>query len=144
MPSLKTISELLEDRLKEARQENASIDKVVLAGGFGDSPALKDFLDDTITQYNRDHGTDIELSCPPQNMGAAGVATGALMRAQDKEHGPAKVPRQSIGIYHHVTYDPGSYSEEVLDQREDDWETSPRDGREYIMNTIKWIFKVVS
>ncbi|CAO2655819.1 Nn.00g046220.m01.CDS01 [Neocucurbitaria sp. VM-36] len=139
MPSLKTIAELMESQITKAL-EHGDVDKVALAGGFGDSPALKEFLADTIASINHDKNTYIKLMVTPPNTGAAGVAEGALLRAQNKEHGPERVPRLSIGIYHHVRNDTGLYCEEVLEQ--DDWEFCDLDGEDYIRDTIKWIIKV--
>ena len=141
MPSLKAIAELMESQIRKALK-HGDVDKVALAGGFGDSPALKEFLADTIASINQNKNTYIKLMVMPPNTGAAGVATGALLRAQNKEHGPVRVPRLSIGIYHHVRNDPGLYSDEVLEQ--DDWEFCDLDGEYYIRDTIKWIIKEVS
>ncbi len=142
MPSLKTIADLMDIQINTALKNEARVDKVILVGGFGDSPALKDYIAKAIASINERKNTDIDLIVTPPNTGAAGVATGALRRAQDKENGPAKVPCQSIGFYHHVRNEPETYSKEVLEQT-DDWELSEVDNEYYIRNTIQWIIKVV-
>ncbi|KAF1845331.1 uncharacterized protein K460DRAFT_416606 [Cucurbitaria berberidis CBS 394.84] len=140
MPSLTTISNLMEKQISNALKY-ANVDKVALAGGFGDSPALKEAITDTLIRINETHKTNIKLLAAPSNTGAVGVATGALLRAQNKEYGPARVPCQSIGIYQHIRNEPHLYSDEVLDHDEDDWKVLI-DGQRYIEKTIKWIIKV--
>ena len=142
MPSLNTIADLMEKQINATLQSEIKVDKVVLVGGFGDSPALKDFIGNALLRISDEKKTNLNLIVTPPNTGASGVAIGALKRAKNKEHGPAKIPCLSIGIYHHVRYEPESYSEEVLTQT-DEWEQNDLDGDLYIMHTIKWIFKAV-
>jgi hypothetical protein len=129
-------------QLKYARDNNIDVYKVVLVGGFGDSPALKRYLNASLSSVNNQYGTKVQLSASPQNRSATGVAVGALKRALNKSNGPRRVPYRSIGILYHVPDDPvyGS-SSEVLAQRATPSDLSNED---YIMRTIKWIIKVVS
>jgi hypothetical protein len=129
-------------QLKYARDNNIDVNKVVLVGGFGDSPALKRYLNASLSSVNNQYGTKVQLSASPQNRSATGVAVGALKRALNKSNGPRRVPYRSIGILYHVPDDPvyGS-SSEVLAQRATPSDLSNED---YIMRTIKWIIKVVS
>jgi hypothetical protein len=76
----------------------------------------------------------------PANTSAAGVATGAVMRAQNKEHGPKRIPQRSFGVRVHVPDEPDTYSEDVLRQLFSEAEVS---GESYIKNTLKWIIKAV-
>ncbi|CBY00364.1 hypothetical protein IAQ61_011296 [Plenodomus lingam] len=140
-PSLKTIATLMRNQIFYAIEARTKVNKVVLVGGFGDSPALKEYLGNTLDQINAEYGTSITIITAPQNTAAAGVALGALKRALDKTNGPAKIPCQSIGIYHHLRYEPDRYSKDVLNQHEDYWEMCEEDGEEYISNTIQWIIK---
>lgn len=144
MPSLITISTLMRKQILRALQVKSNVDKVVLAGGFSDSPALKEFLATTLEQINRENGINIVLITASPNTGAAGVALGALKRAENKNHGPEKIPCRSIGILHHVRNEPGIYPKEVLNQHIEDWEMCPEDGEYYIRNTIQWIIKKAS
>jgi len=139
--SLKTIERLLLEQIEHAHTSKVSIDKVVLVGGFGDSPALKGYLRAALTKFNASHRTSIRLVVAPANTGATGVATGAVMRAGNKENGPKRVPGRSIGVRRHIPPDEEAYSAEVLDQR-----TSLADisQQEYIKNTIWWLIKAVS
>tara|TARA_R110002003_G_scaffold70_3_gene6315 strand:+ start:22768 stop:23196 length:429 start_codon:yes stop_codon:yes gene_type:complete len=129
-------------QLKYARDNNIDVNKVVLVGGFGDSPALKRYLNASLSSVSNQYGTKVQLRASPQNRSATGVAVGAFKRALNKSNGPRRVPYRSIGILYHVPVDPvyGS-SSEVLAQRATPSDLSNED---YIMRTIKWIIKVVS
>jgi molecular chaperone DnaK (HSP70) len=103
--SLKTIEQLMLEQLKYARSSNTNIDKVVLVGGFADSPTLKHFLTSSLIKVNKQFNTSSHLVAPPANTSATGVAVGALMRAQNKENGPKRVPCRSIGVLYHIPDD---------------------------------------
>jgi hypothetical protein len=129
-------------QLKYARDNNIDVNKGVLVGGFGDSPALKRYLNASLSSVNNQHGTKVQLRASPQNRSATGVAVGALKRALNKSNGPRRVPYRSIGILYHVPNGPAyRFSSEVLAQRATPSDLSNED---YIMRTIKWIIKVVS
>jgi hypothetical protein len=141
-PSLETIDTLMREQVYYAISNNIGIDKVVLAGGFGDSPALKEYLTNSLQSINNSEDKNMRLVCTPTHKSATGVAKGALMRAMNKDHGPKRIPVQSIGILHHVSDDPAKYPDEVLQQT--DWDENDVTGEWYIMNTIQWLIKVVS
>jgi hypothetical protein len=139
--SLERIERLMKDQIRHARENSIQIDKVVLVGGFGDSPALQEFLSASLTEINYMHGTKMKMVFTPANTGAAGVATGAVMRALNKENGPKRIPCRSIGVLRHILYEPDRYPAEVLDQRFSFAELSEE---EYIMRTLMWVIKAVS
>jgi hypothetical protein len=141
-PSLEKIEKLMKDQIYHAIANNISIDKVVLAGGFGDSPALKEHLTESLQKIYERENERIQLLSTPKRKSAAGVAKGALMRAMNKEHGPKRIPVQSIGILHHVSDDPSKYPPEVLRQR--GWDDNELTGESYLMNTIQWLVKIAS
>ncbi|KAF2129966.1 hypothetical protein P153DRAFT_315435 [Dothidotthia symphoricarpi CBS 119687] len=138
-PSLDCVKRLMEDQLLSARRKNMAVDKVVLVGGFGDSPALQTHLTLRLKELDRFHGTRVAIIFAPTNTGACGVAKGAVLRAKNKAHGPRRVPRQSIGIYQHIPCtDVDSYPKAVFDQKR---ELCKLEGDYYIMNTIVWKIK---
>jgi hypothetical protein len=139
--SLKTIEGLMRDQIEKARASSIKVDKVVLVGGFGDSPALKAYLDVSLKRVNNQYHTNTQLIAASANTSAIGVAVGALRRAEDKENGAKRIPNLSIGVYYHVPDDPEAFSPEVLGQL---WSYSELSREEYIMNTIKWHIKAVS
>jgi hypothetical protein len=130
------------EQLAQARSSKTLVDKVVLVGGYADSPTLKEFLRTSLARVNNQYGTNIHLVAPPASTSATGVATGALMRAQNKDNGPKRIPCRSIGVLYHVPDDPSyDFPSEVLKQR---WSTCELPGEDYIMRTLKWIIKAVS
>ena len=140
-PSLDTIERRMKDQTAQALLSSPRIDKIVLAGGFGDSPALKEHLSIALEKINRVRGTHMKLIFTPANTSAAGVATGAAIRSQNREKGPKRTPCQSVGIIQHVPRDEELYEPEVLTQR--GWEANELDQQEYIMRNIFWVIKVV-
>jgi len=79
----------------------------------------------------------LSLTCRLSNTGASGIAKGAIMRAQDKQLGPERIPTQSIGIYRHIHWEDGLIAP-YMNQRVE------RDGSDYLIkNTIQWIVKRV-
>ena len=115
--SLETIKSLLTDQIELAYDKGIQVDKVVLVGGFGDSPALKHLLKACLTRLSTKHDTNIQLISAALSTSAASVAKGALLRAQDKSHGPKRVLRRSFGIIHHIPDEPDAgYPADVLKQ----------------------------
>jgi hypothetical protein len=73
------------------------------------------------------------------NTGASAIAKGAIMRAQNKQLGPERIPTHSIGIYRHINWEEDSTDACITRQK------AQRDGEgEYVIkNTILWIIKKV-
>jgi hypothetical protein len=136
-----TIDGLMRSQITHALSNNINVNKNIFVGGFGNSPALKQFLTASLVKINKAHGTNIILVTTAANTSAGAVATGGVVRAQNKENGPKRVPRQSIRVIRHVPDEPETYSRDVLSQG---WELSETDGEYYNMRTIQWIIKVVS
>jgi hypothetical protein len=139
--SLSTIGRLMLEQIEDAQRNGVGVSKVLLAGGFGDSPALQDYLRTSLNYVNTRYQTNIELVVAQANTSAPGVAIGALRRAGDKEHGPKRIPRLSIGVLYHVPDNPEKYDADVLSQK---WSYSDLSQEEYIMRTLRWIIKAVS
>jgi hypothetical protein len=68
MPSLLVIRDLMEDQVAEALMKGTMANKIVLVGGFGDSPALKRFLRGSLDKISSRSGVNdgpIELLTTP-------------------------------------------------------------------------------
>jgi hypothetical protein len=61
--SLSTVERLMEEQITAARKTNTPIDKIVLVGGFGDSPALKEHLTASLAKINKLHETKMKMVC---------------------------------------------------------------------------------
>ena len=79
------------------------------------------------------------LTHSTSNKGASAIAMGAIMRAQNKQLGPERIPTQSIGIYRHINWEEDSTDPCITKQK------AQKDGEgEYVIkNTILWILKKV-
>lgn len=65
-PSLRTIADLMEAQIRDAHGKHIEVDKVVLIGGFGDSPALKEFLRQRLTAIGVQTGYNIRFVTTPK------------------------------------------------------------------------------
>lgn len=59
-PSFEMIRGIMDHQVRSAHAKAREIDSVVVIGGFGDSPALKDYLRRELNKINRELGCDIE------------------------------------------------------------------------------------
>jgi hypothetical protein len=139
--SLDTIKDLMNSQITHALDNDILVHRVVLLGGYGDSPALKELLTASLSATNNARGTNIVLVTTAVNTAAGAVATGGIIRAQDKDNGPKRVPRQSIGIKRHYPDEPVTYTRDVLSQG---WERNKTNGYWYTRNTIEGDVKAVS
>jgi hypothetical protein len=126
-------------QIEKTQEVQIQVSKVVLVGGFGDSPTLKWYIRKTLDEYNNKHGTNIQLSVAPQNEGVIGVAAGSAIRLCDRSNGPARTPRMSIGIQRSIAQE---------DQTDPDVQSQTAVANEfnrvkYIRNTLEWVVKKV-
>jgi hypothetical protein len=142
---LETISQMMVQQIQHAWNINVKIDKIVVVGGFGDSPALREHLERALVQLlagedtSKPQRTNMELVFSQHNTSATSVAAGAVMRAQNREGGPSRKPDLSLGVLRHIPYDEAMYSGEVLRQQ---LNYADKSKRTYIKDTIEWVIKV--
>lgn len=65
-PSLRLIAELVEDQIRQVHQRAIKLNKLVLVGGYGDSPALQESLQILLDALNQELMTDISLVSRPE------------------------------------------------------------------------------
>jgi hypothetical protein len=132
---------MMEDAVVNAKDAGYAVSKVVVVGGFGDSPCLQSYLLQQKDRIVRELGQPLKLRFSPRNMSATGVATGAILRAINKANGPSRIPCQSVGILRHILCDqPEDYPAEVLSQPR---EWSAPEQKDCVINTIHWVVKKV-
>ncbi|KAJ3547643.1 hypothetical protein NM208_g1412 [Fusarium decemcellulare] len=135
MTCLKPIGSLMEAQITAAMQKDSRVTKVILIGGFAASPSLQKYLKHRLLEFNRQHNSRVTLVIPEYNIVNA-VASGAVLRALNKEQGPSREARSSYGILRTEPF--GEYPEhENLKPSYD-----AHDGQPYIMNTIDWVLKL--
>ncbi|KAJ8110504.1 hypothetical protein OPT61_g6674 [Boeremia exigua] len=96
--------------------KGSEIDKIVLTGGFGDSPYLRTEFTKMISRLNKAWGTSIQPAFSPPNSSATGVIVGGIHRSIDKAYGPQRQPSQER-------------------------EKNPDTKVEYLTDTIEWPIK---
>lgn len=137
------IGYMMEEAVVNARDAYYLVSKVVVVGGFGDSPCLQSYLLEQKDRIVKRLGLPLKLRFSPRNMSATGVATGAILRTINKANGPSRIPCQSIGVLRHIPCDgdSGEYTAEVLAQPK---EWNRQEEIHYVMSTIRWVVKKVS
>ena len=101
---LRKVAEFLRLQLQDAKEArdgdgNArgfAVQKVILIGGFGDSPSLHHHLENVLATERNLLRQPIEL-INPKHIDPA-VARSAVLRALNKENGPERISRTSYGI----------------------------------------------
>ncbi|KAH6633440.1 hypothetical protein C7974DRAFT_171421 [Boeremia exigua] len=139
-PSVEKIGRMMEDAIVYARLAGYAVSKIVVAGGFSDSPCLTSYLAQQTDQLSRKLEQQLDLRFSSRNLSATGVATGAILRAINKANGPSRIPCQSIGVLRRIPCDDDNedYAADVLRQPRK-WSTE--EAKEYVMDTIFWVVK---
>ncbi|KAF2808780.1 uncharacterized protein BDZ99DRAFT_39748 [Mytilinidion resinicola] len=125
--SLDGAAEVMHDQLEQARHAGLYMRKVILTGGFSQSPALRTRLQKELRRRKMDFGESIELvSLDTQHMNSSenAVACGAVLRASnahvrrqfekiyrtDTDQEPReRIARYSYGVLRREVYQPGRY-----------------------------------
>lgn len=97
------------DLLDRAHATNTEIHKLLLTGGFGDSPYFRAAVRNRLTTYKREYMAEIDFIVAPSQRSGISTATGALLRVLDKEHGHLHVLRMSVGVLRTIPWQPSKY-----------------------------------
>lgn len=135
-PCISGVADLMTDQLNEAKRRSVNIQTVILIGGFGESPSLKNHLERVLRTERNLQNQSIDLMRP--NYVESAVARGAVLRALRKENGPERFLRSSYGILRTVPYD---YTNSK--HRKFRVERSSVDGELYVVQTIEWVLEKV-
>jgi hypothetical protein len=135
-PALKMIGTMMEEAVINAKNVGYTVSKVIVVGGFGDSPCMQRYLLEQKDRIAQETGSSFESKFTPRDVSSAtGVATGATLRAIDKANGPSRKPCQSMGILRHIPCeDEHMYPVKVMLQPRT-WSDSQQAC--FVMNTIK-------
>jgi hypothetical protein len=135
-PLLQDVARLVRKQLQQAKEARHNVQKVILIGGFGESPSLRGHLQNVLQRERNILGEPIELDSPEYVDSA--VARGAVLRALNKANGPERYTRTSYGVLSSDLFDKEKPEHQGLRGRMD-----KADGQLYIKGTIEWvIFKV--
>ncbi|KAK7906417.1 hypothetical protein PG985_016423 [Apiospora marii] len=146
-PLLKGIVSVMEDQIVKARSKGSRVEKVVLIGGFASSEkTLVRHVENHLEKFNAENDCSIKLVKPRHaremmlkgGFRTTAVASGAVLRAFNKEQGPKRLARSSYGI---LRTEPFGECEEHEGLRP---YYNPYDGQPYIKDTVDWILKLGS
>ncbi|KAK8137369.1 hypothetical protein PG984_005309 [Apiospora sp. TS-2023a] len=136
-PLLQGIVSVMNDQIIKATAKGSRVEKVVLIGGFASSEkTLVRYIEHHLEKFNAENDCHIKLVKPRHATTA--VASGAVLRAFNKELGPKRLARSSYGI---LRTEPFGECEEHEGLRP---YYNPYDGQPYIKDTVDWILKLGS
>ncbi|KAK8876951.1 Hsp70 chaperone protein [Apiospora arundinis] len=136
-PLLQGIVSVMDNQIVKAFAKGSRVEKVVLIGGFASSEkTLVKYIENHLGKFNAENDCRIRLIKPRHATTA--VASGAVLRAFNKELGPKRMARSSYGILRTEPF--REYEEhEGLHAY-----YNPYDGQPYIKDTVDWILKLGS
>jgi molecular chaperone DnaK (HSP70) len=137
--SLKGTTDLLERQIQLAKEKNLIVNKLIVVGGFGDSPSLKFRIRQTLLKCCSSSGEEIDVIWP-KDFPTSAVARGAVLRALDKRNGPDRISRSSFGFLRHEQYEDFEEHKEanVVPERDE------VDQDNLVRDTIHWLIQAVS
>ncbi|KAI1775051.1 hypothetical protein F4818DRAFT_451981 [Hypoxylon cercidicola] len=97
MPCLTQIAEIMEGQIVSAMNKGVYVDHVILVGGFAGSVSLEKYLRLHLEALSNRLGYDVNLIVPREHSVVA-VASGAVLRALNKDNGPKRQIQSSYGI----------------------------------------------
>ncbi|RYP15476.1 hypothetical protein DL765_005683 [Monosporascus sp. GIB2] len=130
---LQRIVGLMEEQIMGAASEDVRVDKVVLIGGFAGSPSLQKELARRLKELSTQFALDTELIVRGNR--ATAVASGAVLRALNKEGGPRRFQRSSYGIQRKEEH--GTFPEHAIIKKK---RYDTVDGIAWV-ETIDWVLK---
>jgi len=133
---LRCVSDLMLKQLNAAKAKKVNVQTVILTGGFGESPSLRNHLKKILRKERNLLNQPIDFQ--PSHYVQSAVARGAVLRALRKEFGPHRITRSSYGVLQSEFYD-----ERNPKHRKFGVSRHPADGELYIMNTIHWVIDKV-
>jgi hypothetical protein len=138
-PSLKGVTDLLEKQLQLADAKGLTVSKLIVVGGFGESPSLRGRIEEVIATKRNIIGGPI-VPIWPREFPTSAVARGAVLRALNKQDGPNRISRSSFGFLRHEQYT-------AYPEHKEAGVVPTRDSVDHYPNvkdTIYWVIQAVS
>ncbi|KAE9377463.1 hypothetical protein N431DRAFT_329570 [Stipitochalara longipes BDJ] len=134
--SLSKTANLLREQLEMVKAKGSAVQKVILIGGFGQSPSLQTRLRNLLATEKNFLDQEIHLLIP-RTARSTVVARGAILRALNKDHGPPRFTSCSYGFLRTEPYEP----EEFAAHKNTKCHIDRADGEKYIDGTINWLIQ---
>ncbi|KAK8102516.1 hypothetical protein PG984_015662 [Apiospora sp. TS-2023a] len=130
---------LVRGQLESCKSRGTQADKVVLIGGFANSPSLRGYLKRRLQEYD---GGGVLLIAPKIDFEST-VSSGAVLRAFNKKLGPQRHARSSYGILRHLPKDVYDSKHQKRNHRDANERTHPAPCTKepYVRDTIEWFLK---
>ena len=141
-PSLKGTEDLLERQLDQAVEKRITVSKVIVVGGFGESPSLQNRLTNLVGSKTNLAGGEIDILWPDK-VSTSAVARGAVLRSLNKDNGPTRQSLASFGFLRTEQYDPNGPLPEYIEAKVVP-RVDPIDGWQNVKDTIYWVIQAVS
>ncbi|GFF41245.1 predicted protein [Aspergillus udagawae] len=136
-PCLEGVAKLMLKQLESARRSGIIVKKVLLIGGFAASPSLHRYLQGILdTRSAPIVGSPVGLLRP--NIRDTAVASGAVLRALNRELGPVRIIQSSYGYLRTEPWEPDAIEAHRSSRPK---QADPNDGDLYVKNTICWVLK---
>ncbi|KAH7083967.1 hypothetical protein FB567DRAFT_581428 [Paraphoma chrysanthemicola] len=132
---LRGVEEVLDSQLERAKNAGCRVEKIILTGGFGQSPSLKSHLENYLAKKLYAIGDRPKLIVPRSP--STTVARGAVLRALNKKDGPARITQCSYGFLSSMPYEP----EEFDAHKGTKCRINAADGERYVDGVIKWVIQ---
>ncbi|KFZ03935.1 hypothetical protein V502_10543 [Pseudogymnoascus sp. VKM F-4520 (FW-2644)] len=132
-PFLERVAVLMRAQLQGAKENGLNVKKVILIGGFADSPSLQSYLTRELAVMRNYKEDRINLILP--RAAETAVSSGAVLRALNKKDGPKRISRSSYGFLCTEVHEP----DEIPAHRGIRPFSEPLDGRKYVKYTIFWL-----
>ncbi|OBT51183.1 hypothetical protein VE04_08148 [Pseudogymnoascus sp. 24MN13] len=133
VPFLEKVAVLMRAQLNGAKEKGLNVKKVILIGGFADSPSLRSYITRELAMMQNHKGDRINLILP--RAAETAVSSGAVLRALNKKDGPERISRSSYGFLCTEEHEPDVFPA----HRGIRPFSEPLDGRKYLKYTIFWL-----
>jgi molecular chaperone DnaK (HSP70) len=141
-PSIKGILGLMDEQIRKCRERGKDVDKVILLGGFSDSPTVRYRVERKLKKLSRELGLITPIECIqqlPQVSRLTAVSYGGVIRALDKTHGPTRELESSYGVLLSIPWDQETHGGHPEVRWKYDKE---KDGTGYVENTVEYFAKI--
>ncbi|KAH7305661.1 hypothetical protein BKA65DRAFT_520707 [Rhexocercosporidium sp. MPI-PUGE-AT-0058] len=111
LPLLRRVGTVLRGQLELAMSKQKVVRKVFLIGGFGAAPSLRSFLASQLKDFRKELNLPYEVRLITTNdqESVTAVASGAVLRALNKQQGPTRQVYSSFGFLRNEPYLPDDF-----------------------------------
>ncbi|KAJ5054792.1 uncharacterized protein L3040_001056 [Drepanopeziza brunnea f. sp. 'multigermtubi'] len=130
LPLLRRVAAVLRDQIEMVMTKRKVVKKVFLIGGFGAAPSLRTFIGKFLEDFQKEFNLPYEIRLVTTNdqESVTAVASGAVLRALNKQQGPTREANSSFGFLRIEPYNP----KYLVGHRRAKAERDEVDGEDYV------------